>query len=117
MTTLFTRARIGVAAAALLAFAIPTLTPQPAEAWGYRGGPGWHGGWGPGWHGGWHAGWRPGYFGGWRGGYGYHGCCYGAAIVGLPGPVLIAPPVYAYAPHPWIRAHWNGPYWVPAHWG
>ena len=110
MTKLFTRARVGIVAAAVLAFSIPLLTPKPAEAWWYRGGPGWHAGWGPGY--GWHGGWRAGYYGGWRGGY------YGpGVVVGVPGPIVIAPPpVYAYGPRPWVRAHWAGPYWVPGHW-
>lgn len=110
MSKLFNRARIGFVAAALLAFSIPLLTPKPAEAWWNRGGPGWNSGW--------NSGWGPGYGwqGGWRGAR-WGGCCYGPAIVGLPSPVFVGPPAYAYGPRPWIAAHWNGPYWVPTHWG
>jgi hypothetical protein len=37
----------------------------------------------------------------------------------VPPPVVFAPPVYVAPPRPpvWIRGHWNGAYWVPAHWG
>ena len=36
-------------------------------------------------------------------------------------PVVYAPPPVAYVPPPprrvWIPPHWEGPYWVPGHWG
>ena len=55
---------IGLAAAAVVALALPTLsTDASARGWGHHGG-------GGGWHGGWHGGWRGGGGWGWRG-YGY----------------------------------------------
>ena len=96
MNRILARARFGIVAAVLAASAVPLLTPTPAAAW-------WRRGWGYGWHPGWGYGWR-------------RGCCWG------PGVVVGAPPV-VYAPPPvvvgrvWIRPHWNGPYWVPGHWG
>ena len=51
---------IGLAAAAVVALALPTLsTDASARGWGHHGG-GWHGG---GWHGGWRGGgWGRGYY-------------------------------------------------------
>ena len=99
MKTMLSRARIGLVAAAMVAFAIPALTPSPAAAWWYHRGWGWHTG-GYGWHPGW---------------YGWHrGCCWGpGVVVGVAPPVVAALPVFQRA---WIPAHWNGPYWVPGHW-
>jgi hypothetical protein len=97
MNKFFTRARIGVVAVALAAFSLPMLSAAPASADWYR----------PGW--GWRAGWHPGWGYGWRG-YGWGP----RVVVGFPG-VVVAPPVYRGPV--WIRAHWNGPYFVPGHWG
>lgn len=43
-----------------------------------------------------------------------------APPVYVPPPVAYAPPPVYYAPAPrqpvWVRGHWQGGYWVPAHW-
>ena len=90
------RVRFGIVVAALAAFSVPLLTPAPASA-------GWYG---PGWGNGWHR-----------------GCCWRPRVAAVPPAVVYAsPPPVVYAPPPvagrvWIRPHWNGPYWVPGHWG
>ena len=103
-----------IAAIALVAGAL-SMTPQPARAYYWHGGGGWHGG---GWHGGgWHGG---GWYGrggwGWGPGFGV-GIGLGYTTWGYPyyyGPRYYAPPVY-YAPRPacgWARVRvWHG-YWV-----
>jgi hypothetical protein len=102
MQKMFSRVRLAICATAITAFSVTTLMPSPASAGWYH--PGW--GWHPGWH------------------YGWHGCCWapGVAVGVAPPVVALAPPV-VYAPplvvpgRVWIRPHWNGPYWVPGHWG
>ena len=95
MRHIFSRMRVVLGAAAIAAFSMTLLTPKPAAAW-------WD-------HPGWHYGWR--------------GCCWGPRLfVGVAPPVVVVSPPVIYAPaqvgpgRVWIRAHWNGPYWVPGHW-
>ena len=90
--------RIGVIAAAVIAFSTPMLAASPAKAdWDHRGWGGWHGGWHRGYYAGGPRFYGPGY--------------YGPRIVVAGPPVYYAPPVGPV----WIRPHWNGPY-VPGHW-
>jgi hypothetical protein len=102
-----------LAGATGLQSAVPsTIETVQWRGGGWRGGPGWRGGYGPGWRGGWRG---PGWGWGAVGAGVVAGAVVGAAIAGppvvyaVPPPVVYAPPPGYYGPPPAYGPGYGGP--------